>query len=249
MKTIAEFVLGHPDKLCDRIADTLVDEACRRDPLSLVGVEVALHQQKVFITGCITTIPAVTETEIELIVRRCFYEAGYGDQWSPHPSDIQVEMDVRLELLDDDLRHLRTIADDQAICIGYAGGRKTDRYLPRAHRLAYLAGQKMKEKRTIYNLGPDGKVIVTCNDEEVEGLFVSSPQINVDKRDLFRLAQDVGRCIGLEDLSKISVNGGGDFDVGGPWGDNGLSGKLVMDAYGPTIPIGGGAWSVKILTR
>ena len=248
MKTIAEFVLpGHPDKLCDRIADTLVDEACRRDPLSLVGVEVALHQQKVFITGCVTTIPALTETEIVSIVRRCFCEAGYGDQWSPHPSDIQVEMDVRLELLDDDLRHLRTIADDQAICIGYAGGRKTDRYLPRAHRLAYLAGQKMKDRRAIYNLGPDGKVIVTCNDEEVERVSLSlHHKSDVDKRDLFRLAQDVGHCIGLEDLSKISVNGGGDFDVGGPWGDNGLSGKkLVMDAYGPTIPIGGGAWSGK----
>ena len=53
-----EFILpGHPDKLCDRIADRLVDAACTRDPKSLVGVEVALHQQVVLVTGCITTVP------------------------------------------------------------------------------------------------------------------------------------------------------------------------------------------------
>ena len=248
MKTIAEFVLpGHPDKLCDRIADKLVDEACRRDRLSLVGVEVALHREKVFVTGCITTDPVLTKADIASIVQETFFEAGYGEQWSPHPRQLRIEMDVRLERLDDDLRHLRTIADDQAICLGYAGGKKMDRYLPVAHRLAYLAGQKIKAERSKYDLGPDGKIIVTCHHDEVERISLSlHHKSTCDNRDLFRLATEVGRLIGLDDLDKISVNGGGDFAIGGPWGDNGLSGKkLVMDAYGPTVPIGGGAWSGK----
>ena len=77
-RQIAEFILpGHPDKLCDRIADRLVDEACARDAKSLVGVEVALHQQVVLVTGCITTVPAMTICEVDDIVRQVFRDAGY----------------------------------------------------------------------------------------------------------------------------------------------------------------------------
>ena len=66
------------------------------------------------------------------------------------------------------------------------------------------------------------------------------------KKQLYRLAHIVAQSVGITDSSRVFVNGGGDFDVGGPHGDNGLSGKkLVVDAYGPTIPIGGGAWSGK----
>jgi len=248
MKTIAEFVLpGHPDKLCDRIADKIVDEACRRDPLSLVGVEVALHQQIVFVTGCVTTNPPMTENDIVEIVQESYRDAGYGEIWSPHPNEVQVSQDLRLETLDDDLRQLRTIADDQAICIGYAGGNVQDRYLPRAHRLAYLAGQKMKKLRKVYDAGPDGKVIISCQDDNVEQISLSiHHHPEQDRRDLFRLAKEVAEYLGVCDMNKISVNGGGDFDVGGPWGDNGLSvKKLVLDAYGPSVPIGGGAWSGK----
>ena len=68
----------------------------------------------------------------------------------------------------------------------------------------------------------------------------------IDRRLLFQLAFQVSERLGFKQPQNIVVNGGGDFSVGGPWGDNGLSGKkLVMDAYGPCIPIGGGAWSGK----
>ena len=63
---------------------------------------------------------------------------------------------------------------------------------------------------------------------------------------MFRFAAEVADYVGIRDGNQVSVNGGGDFDVGGPWGDNGLSGKkLVLDSYGPSVPIGGGAWSGK----
>ena len=243
----AEFILpGHPDKLCDRIADRLVDEACVRDPKSLVGVEVALHQQVVLVTGCITTVPAMTIPEVDAIVRQVFRDAGYDESWLSADT-LRIDHDLRLEELDDDLRGLRSISDDQAICVGYAGGSVTDRYLPKAHRLAYLAGQRMLEVRHQYGLGPDGKVIVTCNGDTVEQVSISlHHHPETDRREIFKMAWDVAQHIGLTDPDKLTVNGGGDFDVGGPWGDNGLSGKkLVVDAYGPHISIGGGAWSGK----
>lgn len=247
IRTIAEFILpGHPDKLCDRIADTLVDIACQRDPLSLVGVEIALHRDVIFVTGCITTVPAMTHREVDHVVRQVFIEAGYDEKWLA-PDALRVEMDLRLEELDDELRGLRAISDDQAICVGYAGGQAEDRYLPHAHRLAYLAGQKMLELRNAYGLGPDGKVIVTCADDIIEKIsFSLHHDTNTPFSTIFDMALTVARSIGVEDPSKIAVNGGGSFDVGGPWGDNGLSGKkLVVDAYGPHVAIGGGAWSGK----
>ncbi|MEC7985358.1 MAG: methionine adenosyltransferase domain-containing protein [Myxococcota bacterium] len=248
MKTIAEFILpGHPDKICDRIADLLVDAACARDPRSLVGVEVALHRYKVLVTGCITTSPPMTHSEVSQLVRHAFRDAGYGKEWSPAPEDIKIEFDLRLEELDDPLRHLRSISDDQAICIGYANGHREDNHLPFAHRKAYQAAQRIRRLRTKYSLGPDAKVILTCRDRQVEKMSLSlQHRPNVNRTQLYACAREVGESVGLSDLDRICVNGGGDFDVGGPHGDNGLSGKkLVVDAYGPSIPIGGGAWSGK----
>ncbi len=244
---VAEFILpGHPDKLCDRIADRLVDVACARDPRSLVGVEVALHQQVVLVTGCVTTNPPLTVAEVDGIVRQVFKDAGYDDQWLSVEA-LRIDFDLRLEVLDDDLRNLRSISDDQAICVGYAGGAMSDLYLPRAHRLAYLAGQHMRSLRTKFGLGPDGKVIVSCSETDITHMSISvHHQPQTDRRMVFSMAHEVAKHIGLTDLDRLTVNGGGDFDVGGPWGDNGLSGKkLVVDAYGPHINIGGGAWSGK----
>ena len=248
MFDIAEFILpGHPDKICDRIADLIVDAACARDPRSLVGIEVALHRYHLLITGCVTTSPPMTKDELIALVHKAFFDAGYGELWSPHPSQLTIDFDIRLEELDEDLKMLRSLSDDQAICIGYANNDTLHNHLPFAHRIAYLAGQQIRSLRTQYGLGPDAKVIVTTKEKTIERLSLSlhhKPETN--KSELYRLAKHVALSVGLEDIEKVFVNGGGDFDVGGPHGDNGLSGKkLVVDAYGPSIPIGGGAWSGK----
>lgn len=248
MYTIAEFILpGHPDKICDRIADLIVDAACARDPRSLVGIEVALHRYHLLITGCITTSPPMTTDDVRALVHKAFLDAGYGKEWSPHPNDINIDYDLRLEELDDDLRHLRSLSDDQAICIGYANDDTKNNHIPFAHRICYLAGQKIRALREEYDLGPDAKVIVTCRNDEVERISLSlQHKPETSKKKLYKLAHIVAKSVGITDLHRVFVNGGGDFDVGGPHGDNGLSGKkLVVDSYGPSIPIGGGAWSGK----
>jgi S-adenosylmethionine synthetase len=172
--TLAEFVLpGHPDKVCDRIADLLVDAACARDPRALVGVEVACHRGVVYVTGCVATDPPLTRADVDALARRGFREAGYGAAWGPDPETLKVEADVRLERLDDDLRRLRDISDDQAITIGWAGGRREDNYLPRAHRLSWLACQALRALREEAGLGPDGKVLVVERGGEVERMSLS----------------------------------------------------------------------------
>jgi S-adenosylmethionine synthetase len=247
MIELAEVVLpGHPDKVCDRIADMLVDEACRRDPLALVGVEVAIHQSTAVVTGCITTSPPMTGAEVEAIVRQGLRISGYTGAWHAPFEDLRLVTDLRLESLDDDLRGLRSISDDQAICVGWAQGGPAHRYLPIAHRKAWEAAQLLQKVRSAV-LGPDGKVIVAVEGEAVVGLSLSlHHRPGVTRSTLWGIAGEVAQGLGLQSLEQVQVNGGGDFEVGGPLGDNGLSGKkLVVDAYGPTVPIGGGAWSGK----
>ena len=165
----------------------------------------------------------------------------------PDPEHLRVVTDVRLGPLDADTSALRSLSDDQAICIGWAGGRAEDRWLPFAHRAAWLAADALRTLGAPYGLGPDGKVIVQSEGGAITRMSLSIQHApGVDRTALFVIARQVAAAAGLLDLDRVSVNAGGDFDVGGPHGDNGLSGKkLVVDAYGPSVAIGGGAWSGK----
>lgn len=87
----AEFVFpGHPDKICDAIADALVLEAGQLERRALVGVEVAIHRNRVFITGRIACKDAQS-IDAERIVRDVYRSAGYGDGWYPAPEEVVVE--------------------------------------------------------------------------------------------------------------------------------------------------------------
>ena len=87
----AEFVFpGHPDKLCDAIADSLVLEAWRRERRALSGVEVAVHRNRVFVTGRIACADSAG-IDVERIARDVYRSAGYGDGWYPSPDDVVVD--------------------------------------------------------------------------------------------------------------------------------------------------------------
>jgi S-adenosylmethionine synthetase len=108
----AEFVFpGHPDKLCDAIADALVREAVRRESRALVGVEVAVHRDRVYVTGRIGCQGAQS-IDVRAIVREVYSSAGYGDGWYPAPDQVTVESNLCLGPLEDgeaDLGSCRTI--------------------------------------------------------------------------------------------------------------------------------------------
>jgi S-adenosylmethionine synthetase len=259
----AEYVLpGHPDKLCDAIADALVEEAARREKRALCGIEVAVHRASVFVTGRIACRGA-GRIPVKNIVRECYRAAGYGIDWQPSPQELDVRLNLCLGPLLDGEASFREVSDDQSIVIGYAIDSPGTNFLPPEHWLALQLARRLEALRTSkpdLRLGPDGKLALLF-DTESKALvgFTASVQQAVGG-DEIGLNRAVRQCVAEELASSVAaipgldprlpesfhVNGAGNFEVGGPEGDNGLSGKkLVVDAYGPRVPIGGGALSGK----
>lgn len=268
---IAEFVSpGHPDRLADAIAESIVDLAVGRDPDALVGVECAVHTDHVFIDGRIaagrpkspaTCQCAVSPDEIEDIARNVYRNAGYGGIWIHAPERLKIIQNVCLEPLSDDERAIRNLSDDQNVVTGYACNHPETDYLPPAHFVANVIGRKIDAWRQTVSdrFGPDFKVLVHIDDEDGHyrwrrltvsiqhraGVFPAEQHELVLPVVRGALAELEARGLaGISDLplKDFILNGAGDFIVGGPEGDNGLSGKkLAVDFYGPEIPIGGGA--------
>jgi len=261
----AEFVFpGHPDKLCDAIADALVAEARRREERALVGVEVAIHRAHVTVTGRIACRDADL-IDVPGLVRDVYRTAGYGDGWHPAPGDLEITSQLCLGPLEDGEAEFRDVSDDQAICTGYAVSIPETNYLPPEQWLVRRLSERLYRLRLDQpqlELGPDGKVLILLH-EVGRNWTLEQFSCSLQQREH---ASDVAlhRAVRtlleqeLKDAAKllaglstsvpddITVNGAGAFEVGGPEGDNGLSGKkLVVDAYGPRVPIGGGAWSGK----
>lgn len=265
----AEFIFpGHPDKLSDAIADALVQEAIRREPRALVGVEVAVHRDHVYITGRIACEGA-EGIDVQSIVRAVYLSAGYGDDWHPSPQQVKVVSNLCLGPLEDGEAEFRELSDDQAICIGYANHLAETNHLPVEQWLVARLARRLHALRLqepSLGLGPDGKVLIAVSEDHsdlerrwsLEAFSCSVQQrcgcnevglhraarLAVEEELQAAAAQLPGLSRDLPD--RLTVNGAGAFEVGGPEGDNGLSGKkLVVDAYGPRVPIGGGAWSGK----
>lgn len=255
---------GHPDKLCDAIADAIVQEASQRQKRALAGVEVAVHRNRVFVTGRVACQDADT-IDVDAVVREVFATAGYGDPWRPAPANLKIHTDLCLEPLLQGEEDFRRLADDQSIVTGYAIDLEGTNHLPPEHWLAWRVSRRLsglRVERPDLNLGPDGKVFVLYEDDGTSSRLAAASaslqqEAGGDGVALYRavlsaLEEELQRAAsaipGFDPVvpEKFTVNGAGDFVVGGPEGDNGLSGKkLVVDAYGPRVPIGGGALSGK----
>lgn len=262
MYTIAaEDVLpGHPDRLCDAVAEMLVQHACTLDTEALVGVEVALHRGFLAVTGRIAAglRPHAELTDPEILtgfVHGIFTSCGYTGVWA-NPVDVVTDIDVGA--LASDERAIRRYSDDQGIAVGYA-----DPCGPAMLPVEAVAARRLRDAITATRvehddlLGPDGKVLVTIEPGErprLIGINIAIQHVpGIGFADLQRLvAPEITRS--LDDLAAhievptslsadvLRLNGIGDFTCGGPRGDNGLSGKkLAVDHYGPQVPIGGGA--------
>ena len=266
----AEFVLpGHPDKIADAIADRIVHEAFKRERRALVGVEVALHRDVVFIDGRIACRDAAS-IDLKGIVRSVYADLGYGKVFGPDPRRIKLKTDLCVGPLQRGEAKFREVSDDQVISVGYACSTPGTDMRPVEHALVKrLAGalDALRRSDPSLGLGPDGKVIVLVREEQVAPpttqwqiqAITTSIQHRADwdpvnahravRTCMLAQAQDLAAIVpglSLADDLDLRINPIGDFVEGGPFGDNGLSGKkLVMDAYGPRVPIGGGATSGK----
>ena len=254
---------GHPDKICDWIADAIVDLATQREPRALVGVEVAVHRSVVFVTGRIAGAK-LTEAHIDRLVRDHYSALGHGPGWPPDPAALGVVCDLDLGPLLDGEADFRELSDDQSITVGYAIDSSATGWLPPEHWLAWQIVrelQRLRAESPELRLGPDGKAAVLCLDKPrepsaVEAVTISLQQaVGADEIETLRRVHGAVEAavaaapgsFAIDDLAgRVLLNGAGNFDCGGPNGDNGLSGKkLVIDAYGPRVPIGGGAMSGK----
>ena len=267
----AEFVLpGHPDKLADAIADAIVKEAMQRERRALVGVEVALHRDAVFIDGRVACKGA-EQIDFAGIVTGIYGSAGYGERFTPVPEKVQVSTDLCLGPLWPGEAEFREVADDQSIVTGYACSPPGTEMLPVEHALVRRLAirlSKLRHDLPDLLLGPDAKLIVLVRESEAGDRWVLE-RVSVSQQHaadwnavrsrraienaLYREARAFAAFVpGLRvphDL-QLQLNDAGNFVEGGPHGDNGLSGKkLVCDFYGPRVPIGGGAMSGKDLWK
>ncbi len=248
---------GHPDKLCDYISDSILDEYLKQDSSSRVAVETFATKNKIVVSGEVTS---KAEVNIELIVRNAIKEIGYGkEQFDINPDTCKVDVEIARQSPDIALGVNEGGAGDQGIMFGYATN-ETDNYMPFAINMAHKLSRKLSEVRRtkeLEYLRPDGKTQVTVeyqNDvpKRIETVLISNQHekdIDIKKIRNDIIEKVVKKVIPQEYIdrdTKIYVNPTGRFVIGGPLGDTGLTGrKIIVDTYGGYARHGGGAFSGK----
>jgi S-adenosylmethionine synthetase len=265
---------GHPDKVCDIISDSILDELLRQDPLSRVACETFCTTGLVAIMGEITTHAYV---DLQKVVREAVREIGYTrakfgfdcdscavissiHEQSP---DIAMGVDRSLEAKEGDGDGLDIGAGDQGLMFGYACN-ETPTLMPLPIALSHALAKQLTALRKTGEVGylrPDGKTQVTVEYRDgvparVDTIVIStqhSPDAEISdiRRDMIdRVILPTVPAALLDGETKIYVNPTGRFVIGGPSGDTGLTGrKIIVDTYGGYARHGGGAFSGKDPTK
>lgn len=226
-KTAESVSPNHPDKVCDRISDAVLDAYLLADPQSRVAVDVAGGHGTVFVTGEVTS--TATDVDVEAIVKRIAGEVEVILHIAKQSPEIAQGVD-------------KGGAGDQGIMVGYACS-DTAELLP----LEVVLSRKLNQ--SLYERWPhDGKTQVTLKDGTITSIVASfqhAPQKELAAH-VLEWAKNESLAIIADDIFELHVNPAGDWDQGGFDADAGLTGrKLVIDNYGPRIPVGGGAFSGK----
>ena len=258
---------GHPDKVCDRISDMVVDSYLSRDPFSRVACETLTTTNKVVLAGEIRG-PKIEKEELISKVRDCIKEIGYeqkGFNWKTASIDTYLhEQSTDIAMGVDSKDNKDEGAGDQGIMFGYACN-ETEELMPAPIYYSHKILRLMAEDRKNGNhkgIEPDSKSQVTMMYENGKPVKVTS--VVVSTQHSKDLNQDNVRELIIPYIKKsipknfltnlnpkeIYVNPTGQFIIGGPDGDTGLTGrKIIVDTYGGAAPHGGGAFSGKDPTK
>jgi S-adenosylmethionine synthetase len=227
LKTAEAVTPQHPDKICDRISDAILDACLEQDPQSRVAIETMGGHNLITITGELTSRAHI---DVASIVREIVGDS-YGIQTNIVHQSPEIAQGVD-----------SGGAGDQGIMVGYACS-DNEALIPQE---IYLAKDLC---RHIYNLHPaDGKTQITLKDGVIESLVASF--CGLEKEKLAALVTSWLEKWGSSEIKNIYLNPAGDWSQGGFSADTGVTGrKLACDNYGPQIPIGGGAFSGKDATK
>ena len=258
---------GHPDKVCDRISDMIVDTYLSKDPVSRVACETLTTTNKVVLAGE-TRGPKIDKDEIINKVRECIKDIGYDqDGFSWKTANIETflhEQSSDIAMGVDSKDNKDEGAGDQGIMFGYACT-ETDELMPApihySHKILRLMADDRKSG-SLKGIEPDSKSQVTMLYKDNKPIKVTSVVISTQhSKDLNQekvreliipyIYKSIPKTLldGLEP-QEIYINPTGQFVIGGPDGDTGLTGrKIIVDTYGGAAPHGGGAFSGKDPTK
>lgn len=257
---------GHPDKVCDRISDAVVDAFLTQDPYSRVAVETMATTNRVVLAGEVRGPADVDRAAMEDIARAAVKEIGY-EQPGFHWANLSFESYVHEQSVDiaqgvDAAGNKDEGAGDQGIMFGYACD-ETEHYMPAPLYFAHNILRSLADARhsgAEPGLGPDAKSQVTLEYEN--GRPQRARSVVVSTQHAETLDQDAVREIVRPHVANVLpdgwmcseeefyVNPTGRFVIGGPDGDAGLTGrKIIVDTYGGAAPHGGGAFSGKDPTK
>ncbi|MCY3971445.1 MAG: methionine adenosyltransferase [Acidobacteria bacterium] len=256
---------GHPDKVADQISDAVLDAALRRDPEARVACETLVSTDLVLLAGEITVRSGGSDMDFEAVARKTIRDIGYTDAGVGFAAD-DCEVQVRLDPQSEDIAlGVNTGgAGDQGLMFGYAC-RETQELMPLPIDLAHSLTRRLAELRRSGEhewLRPDGKSQVTVQYDQ-NGQASRAHTIVVSTQHAREVGQEEIRQVVLEQVVRVCVpdrlldeetilhvNPTGQFIVGGPQGDCGLTGrKIIVDTYGGVGHHGGGAFSGKDPTK
>ncbi len=259
---------GHPDKVCDRISDMVVDSYLSKDPFARVACETLTTTNKVVLAGEIRG-PNISKEDIINKVRDCIKDIGYDQEGFSWKEQTKIESHLHEQSADiamgvDSKDNKDEGAGDQGIMFGYACN-ETEDLMPApifySHKILRLMAQDRKSGK-LKGIEPDSKSQVTMLYEDGKPKKITSVVISTQhSKDLDQekvkeiILPYINKSIPKELLSslkssEIYINPTGQFIIGGPDGDTGLTGrKIIVDTYGGAAPHGGGAFSGKDPTK
>lgn len=248
---------GHPDKVCDQISDAILDAILEQDKKARVAVETAIKDDLVFVFGEVTTTAKIDYADI---AKRKLHEIGYEEGFNVMEKIGKQSPDIALGV--DSTESHEQGAGDQGIMFGYACN-ETQELMPLPIMLANQISKEMdhiRKEKYSHIFGPDGKCQVSVaykngKPKKVQTIIISAQTKQWIKKELYEdliINEVLTKIFDLDTIkeAEVLINPTGEFTIGGPYADSGLTGrKIIVDTYGGYAKHGGGAFSGKDVSK